>query len=39
VRWFLSEFRGETLRLLIEDDLTGPWGFVTTTGFQFVREP
>jgi len=39
VRWFLSEFSGEYLRLLIEDDLTAPWGFVTTTGFEFVREP
>jgi len=39
VRWYLSEFRGETLRLLIEDDLTEGWGFVTTSGFQFVREP
>jgi hypothetical protein len=39
VRWLLSEFRGQTLRLLIEDDLTQDWGFVTTSGFQFVREP
>jgi hypothetical protein len=33
VRWQLSEYRGETVRLLIRDEETGPWGFIGTTGF------
>jgi hypothetical protein len=34
VRWQLSDLRGETLRLMIRDDETGPWGFIGTTGFD-----
>jgi hypothetical protein len=33
VVWQLSEFRGETLRLLIDDEESDPWGFVSTSGF------
>ena len=33
VRWRLEEFRGETLRLAIVDDLSGAWGFVGTRSF------
>ncbi|HUS64053.1 MAG TPA: DUF4185 domain-containing protein [Kofleriaceae bacterium] len=33
VRWNLDEYRGETLRLVVVDDLTGPWGFVGARGF------
>ena len=34
VVWTLSRFRGQTLRLMIEDSLTSAWGFITTTGFE-----
>ncbi len=33
VVWNLEEYRGETLRLAIEDDLTASWGFVGARGF------
>jgi hypothetical protein len=33
VRWRLGEYRGETLRLRIRDDETGPWGFIGVSGF------
>ncbi len=35
VRWRLDMYRGETLRLVIDDELDEPWGFVGTTGFTF----
>jgi hypothetical protein len=35
VRWRLGQLRGETLRLVIDDDQTDAWGFVGTTGFSF----
>ncbi|MFE8598942.1 DUF4185 domain-containing protein [Archangium violaceum] len=35
VTWTLSSYRGETLRLLVEDTLTGPWGFVGAGAFGF----
>ncbi len=35
VRWNLEEYRGETLRIVIEDDLTAPWGFVSARDFVF----
>src|SRR5262249_46238485 len=34
VRWQIAMFRGETLRLVIDDDQTGAWGFIGTTGFR-----
>jgi len=33
VRWRLEEFRGETVRLAIVDDLSGAWGFVGARSF------
>lgn len=33
VIWRLEELRGETVRLVVDDDLTGPWGFVGVSGF------
>ena len=39
VRWFMSEYSGETLRLVIDDDTANSWGYIGTTGFEFVREP
>lgn len=35
MRWRLEEYRGEKLRLLIDDDLAGVWGFVGAHGFAF----
>ena len=35
VEWDVRDFRGEYIRIVIEDDLTGPWGFVGVTGFEF----
>jgi len=34
VVWTLTEFRGETLRLMVDDSLTGPWGFVSASEFS-----
>jgi hypothetical protein len=34
VVWQLADFRGETVRLVIEDDLSEPWGFVSVSGFE-----
>jgi len=39
VRWLLDDLSGETVRLAIVDDLTDSWGFVTVSGFEFVRDP
>ena len=39
VHWLLDDLHGETVRLAIEDRSTGAWGFVTTTGFEFIRDP
>jgi hypothetical protein len=33
VKWNLTPFRGETVTLVIEDDLTGAWGFVGARDF------
>jgi hypothetical protein len=33
VVWQLSELRGKTVRLVVDDSLTGPWGFVSVSGF------
>ncbi|MBX7097596.1 MAG: DUF4185 domain-containing protein [Myxococcaceae bacterium] len=33
VVWQLSQLRGRTLRLQIDDALTAPWGFVSVSGF------
>jgi hypothetical protein len=33
VRWSLDDFQGETVTLLVDDQLTSPWGFVGTSGF------
>lgn len=33
VRWRLDDYRGQTLRLVIVDDLTGAWGFVGARSF------
>ncbi|MDX6698473.1 MAG: hypothetical protein QOE65_1870 [Solirubrobacteraceae bacterium] len=32
--WNVEEFRGEPLRLVIADNATVPWGFITATGFE-----
>jgi|GEM_PF-4494431 len=34
IRWSLEELRGETLHIVIDDRLTGPWGFVEAYGFH-----
>ncbi len=34
VVWRLESLRGETVRLLIDDQETGPWGFVSVSGFE-----
>lgn len=34
VRWRLDGLRGKTLRLVIDDDQTNPWGFVGARGFE-----
>jgi Domain of unknown function (DUF4185) len=39
VCWQLGENAGDQLRLMIDDQNTGPWGFVGTTGFQFLTQP
>ncbi len=33
VEWNIEEYRGEKLRIVIDDPLTGEWGFVGATGF------
>lgn len=37
VRWHLEEYRGEKMRVLIDDQLTGAWGFVGVRDFAFGR--
>jgi hypothetical protein len=32
--WNLTKFRGDTVRLQVEDNLTGPWGFISVSGFE-----
>ena len=40
VSWELVSRRGQLLVLAIEDELdSGEWGYVTTTGFDVVRQP
>jgi hypothetical protein len=39
VCWDLSDYAGESLRIAIFDDKTGPWGFIGVTGFQFIAQP
>src|SRR5690606_7895783 len=34
VRWRLEQLRGDKLRLVVIDDLTGAWGFVGARGFE-----
>jgi hypothetical protein len=34
VVWTLTEFRGETLRVVVDDSLTGSWGFVSASEFS-----
>jgi hypothetical protein len=34
VVWSLSRLRGEKVQLVIEDTLTGPWGFISVSGFE-----
>lgn len=33
VVWNVEEYRGETVRVTVVDDLTAPWGFVQVRGF------
>lgn len=33
VRWNLEEYRGESVTLTLEDDLSGTWGFIGARGF------
>jgi hypothetical protein len=36
VRWRIAEYRGETLRFVIDDDQpVGPWGFIGCSGITF----
>jgi hypothetical protein len=35
VRWKLADYRGKTVRLMIDDDKTGAWGFISVSGFSF----
>jgi hypothetical protein len=37
VCWPLEEYKGDTLRLLIDDDVNGPWGFIGVGGFEFLK--
>lgn len=39
VCWQLEEYTGDRLRLLIDDNVTGPWGFVGVGGFEFLKSP
>jgi hypothetical protein len=34
VVWNLKQLRGERVRLVIDDSLPGPWGFITVSGFD-----
>ncbi|MGQ0508445.1 MAG: DUF4185 domain-containing protein [Myxococcaceae bacterium] len=34
VKWNVSGLRGQRVRLIIADELTSPWGYVGTTGFE-----
>jgi hypothetical protein len=34
VRWNLTSLRGKRVRLVIEDDLDEPWGFVSVSSFE-----
>lgn len=39
VHWPLSDLRGQRLTIAVEDDVSdGEWAFVTTTGFDVIRE-
>jgi len=38
VRWNLLPFRNRMVRLVIEDNVHGDWGFVTVKGFQIEKE-
>lgn len=33
VKWNIVDLRGETVTLVVEDDLTGAWGFVGARDF------
>jgi hypothetical protein len=32
--WQVTQYRGETLRIMIDDSLTDPWGFISVSGFE-----
>jgi hypothetical protein len=36
VSWNLTAHRGQSLRLVIEDQATGPYGFIGTSGFDLI---
>jgi hypothetical protein len=36
-RWRLEEYRGELLRLVIADDSTAPWGFISVRGLSVIE--
>ena|GEM_PF-4031604 len=39
VSWPLSDLRGQQLTIAVEDDLSNnEWGFITTTGFDVIRD-
>ena len=38
VRWDIREFAGESLRLMIADDATGPWGFIDATNLHLAGD-
>jgi hypothetical protein len=35
VKWNVEELRGKSARLIIQDDLTGPWSFIGASNFAF----
>ncbi|HEU4418906.1 MAG TPA: DUF4185 domain-containing protein, partial [Planctomycetota bacterium] len=37
LRWTLEEYRGDALRLVIADDSTAPWGFVSVRGLLVIE--
>lgn len=37
VRWDLSTLEGEVVRVVIDDAVTDPWGFVSVSGMEVVR--
>lgn len=37
LRWSIDDLRGQAVRLVIADDSTAPWGFVSVRGLQLVE--